>query len=99
VPDHENQAGDIEEIKAWAAGLQTLHARIASRFARAEPRRWSLAYLRGLLSNVGRKNGLVPLTVPEVCPMSSHAGGDSGLDPLSCYGVGEAVANSSQVPA
>jgi hypothetical protein len=46
VPDHENQAGDIEEIKAWAAGLQTLHARIASRFARAEPRRWSLAYLR-----------------------------------------------------
>jgi SRSO17 transposase len=57
VPDHENQAGDIEEIKAWAAGLQTLHARIASRFARAEPRRRSLAYLRGLLSNVGRMNG------------------------------------------
>jgi SRSO17 transposase len=34
-----------------------VHARIAGRFARAEPRRRALAYLRGLLSNMGRKNG------------------------------------------
>jgi hypothetical protein len=34
-----------------------LHARIAGRFTRAEPRRRALAYLRGLLGNVGRKNG------------------------------------------
>jgi hypothetical protein len=34
-----------------------MHARIAGRFARAEPRRRALAYLRGLLGNVGRKNG------------------------------------------
>ena len=47
----------IEEVQGWAAGLGVLHARIAGRFARAEPRRRVLAYLRGLLGNVGRKNG------------------------------------------
>jgi SRSO17 transposase len=53
----ETDQADIEEVQAWAAGLQALHARIAGRFARAEPRRRVLAYLRGLLGNVGRKNG------------------------------------------
>src|SRR5215213_141199 len=38
-------------------GLDALHARIAPRFARTEPRRRVLAYLRGLLGPVGRKNG------------------------------------------
>jgi SRSO17 transposase len=52
-----NEAADIEEVRAWAVGLDALHARIASRFARAEPRRRALAYLRGLLGPVGRKNG------------------------------------------
>jgi SRSO17 transposase len=52
-----DEAADIEEVQAWAAGLDALHARIAGRFARAEPRRRVLAYLRGLLSNVTRKNG------------------------------------------
>jgi len=47
----------IEEIQGWAAGLGALHARIAGRFVRAEPRRRVLAYLRGLLGNIGRKNG------------------------------------------
>jgi SRSO17 transposase len=52
-----DEAADIEEVQAWAAGLDALHVRIAGRFARAEPRRRALAYLRGLLGNVGRKNG------------------------------------------
>jgi hypothetical protein len=52
-----DEAADIEEVQAWAAGLEALHARITGRFARAEPRRRVLAYLRGLLGNVGRKNG------------------------------------------
>jgi SRSO17 transposase len=56
VPEANEAAADIEEMQAWAAGLDALHARIAPRFARAEPRR-VLAYLRGLLGNVGRKNG------------------------------------------
>ena len=52
-----DEAADVEEVRAWAAGLQALHARIAGRFGRAEPRRRVLAYLYGLLGNVGRKNG------------------------------------------
>jgi len=52
-----DEAADIEEVQAWAVGLEALHARISPRFARAEPRRRVLAYLRGLLGNVGRKNG------------------------------------------
>jgi SRSO17 transposase len=52
-----DEAADIKEVQAWAAGLDALHARIAGRFVRAEPRRRALAYLRGLLGNVTRKNG------------------------------------------
>jgi SRSO17 transposase len=57
VPETDQAAADIEEVQAWAAGLEVLHARIAGRFARAEPRRRVLAYLLGLLGNMGRKNG------------------------------------------
>jgi SRSO17 transposase len=56
VPEAD-EAAAIEEVQGWAAGLGALHAQIAGRFARAEPRRRVLAYLRGLLGNVGRKNG------------------------------------------
>jgi SRSO17 transposase len=51
------EAADIEEVQAWAAGLVALHSRIAGRFVRAEPRRRVLAYLRGLLGQIERKNG------------------------------------------
>ena len=40
----------------WAQALDELHARIAPRFARPEPRRRVLAYLRGVLSSTERKN-------------------------------------------
>jgi hypothetical protein len=56
VPDADGATTEIEEVRAWAAGLEALHARIAGRFARAEPRRRALAYLRGLLGAVTRKN-------------------------------------------
>jgi SRSO17 transposase len=56
VPEAE-EAAEVGEVRAWAAGLQALHARIGGRFARVEPRRRVLSYLRGLLGNVGRKNG------------------------------------------
>jgi SRSO17 transposase len=45
------------QIVQWAQALTQLHARIASRFARPEPRRRALAYLQGLLSESPRKNG------------------------------------------
>src|SRR5262249_20524286 len=47
----------LEEIEGWARELDALHARIAPHFERAEPRRRSLAYLKGLLSHAERKNG------------------------------------------
>jgi SRSO17 transposase len=47
----------LEEIEGWIHELDALHARIAPRFERAEPRRRSLAYLKGLLSHTERKNG------------------------------------------
>jgi len=42
-----DEAADFQEVQAWAAGLEALHARIAGRFTRADPRRRALAYLRG----------------------------------------------------
>jgi len=47
----------MTEIEDWAHDLEASHARIGSRFERAEPRRRALAYLRGLLSHAERKNG------------------------------------------
>jgi SRSO17 transposase len=47
----------LPEIAGWVDELEALHARIAPRFERAEPRRRALAYLKGLLSSVERKNG------------------------------------------
>jgi SRSO17 transposase len=46
-----------EEIEGWRAGLDALHARIASRFRRAEARERAKRYLAGLLDRVERKNG------------------------------------------
>jgi SRSO17 transposase len=47
----------VSEVACWAQALAGLHARIASRFARPEPRRRALAYLQGLMSSIERKNG------------------------------------------
>lgn len=44
------------DVCRWAQELARLHARLALRFARAEPRRRVLAYLQGLLSDIARKN-------------------------------------------
>jgi len=47
---------DVAEVEAWARGLEEVHARIASRFARSEPRERVLAYVRGLLAPLEKKN-------------------------------------------
>ena len=46
----------MAEVEAWAAGLEEVHARVAPRFARSEPRRRVIEYVRGLLAPVERKN-------------------------------------------
>jgi SRSO17 transposase len=45
------------DVWKWGQELERLHARIAARFARPEPRRRALAYLKGIVSSVERKNG------------------------------------------
>lgn len=46
-----------QEIEGWRAGLDSLHARIAHRFRRAEARARAKRYLAGLLDRIDRKNG------------------------------------------
>ena len=48
---------ELEEVEAWACGLDAMHFLIADRFERREPRQRALAYLKGLLSPLERKNG------------------------------------------
>jgi SRSO17 transposase len=45
------------EVWKWGQELEHVHARIALRFARPEPRRRALAYLKGIVSAIERKNG------------------------------------------
>jgi len=47
----------VETVQCWHQDLETLHARIAPHFRRAEPRRRALAYLHALLGPCARKNG------------------------------------------
>ncbi|MEW2386711.1 IS701 family transposase [Micromonospora sp. NPDC047707] len=47
----------VAEVDAWAAELDRLHARIAGRFRRAEPRVRVRQYLCGLAAGLERKNG------------------------------------------
>jgi SRSO17 transposase len=45
------------DVCRWVQTLFHVHARLAPRFARPEPRRRALAYLQGIVSNTVRKNG------------------------------------------
>src|SRR5436305_2745510 len=48
---------NVSEAEGWARGLDELADRLRPRFGRAEPGRRALAYVRGLLATLGRKNG------------------------------------------
>ncbi|MEV6602001.1 IS701 family transposase [Actinoplanes sp. NPDC051346] len=45
------------DVAVWSAELDRLHARIAGRFARSEPRQRARQYLSGLVAGLDRKNG------------------------------------------
>ena len=56
-------------VQAWDEQFHSLHERIARHFARSEPRRRALAYLKGLTSPCERKNGWQLAEVAEEsCP-------------------------------
>jgi len=48
---------ELEEVERWGGELRVLQTRLSSYFARSEPRQRAIAYLRGLLSDIPRKNG------------------------------------------
>ena len=45
------------QVIDWADELTAVAERIGPRFARSEPRRRAVGYIRGLLSDTQRKNG------------------------------------------
>jgi SRSO17 transposase len=87
--------GLVAEVQDWAAGLEEVHARIAGVFARAEPRARVLAYLRGLLGQLERKNGwTLAEAAGEVSPdgmqrllRTADWDADAVRDQLRSYGV------------
>src|SRR6516225_11517294 len=46
----------VTDVRHWAHELDAVGERLADRFARSEPRRRAVEYLRGLLSDAERKN-------------------------------------------
>jgi SRSO17 transposase len=48
---------DFETVENWAKGLEELKERISARFSRSEPRERAIAYMKGLMSHIPRKNG------------------------------------------
>jgi hypothetical protein len=47
----------VGTARGWMDELEVLYSRMARRFARSEPRRRALSYLRGLTGGLERKNG------------------------------------------
>src|SRR5437764_12757729 len=47
----------LSQMGTWPLSLFQLHARLAPRFARSEPRRHALLYLHAVISDIPRKNG------------------------------------------
>lgn len=49
--------GDLADVRVWASELDAVHGRFVHRFSRSEPRESALAYMRGLIAPLERKNG------------------------------------------
>ncbi|MFI6645206.1 IS701 family transposase [Streptomyces sp. NPDC050504] len=49
--------GELADARLWAGELEALHERFVHRFSRTEPRESALAYMRGLVAPLERKNG------------------------------------------
>ncbi|MFH7598021.1 IS701 family transposase [Streptomyces racemochromogenes] len=62
--------GERVQARSWAGELKALHERFVHRFSRSEPRETALAYMRGLIAPLERKNGW---TLAEE---AGHAGPD-----------------------
>ena len=69
----------LSQIGTWPLSLFHLHARLAPRFARSEPRRHALLYLQAVISDIPRKNGWqIAEHAKQSCP-SDEVGGQRGV--------------------
>lgn len=50
-------SGELADTRSSAGELKALHERFVHRFSRSEPRESALAYTRGLIAPLERKNG------------------------------------------
>ena len=83
----------VAQVRAWADEVEAVGARIGGRFARSEPRRRAVGYVRGLLSGAERKNGwqlaehLGDATPDGVQHLLARAGWDADAvrDDLTAY--------------
>jgi SRSO17 transposase len=48
---------ELEDVERWGGELRVLQTLLSPYFARSEPRQRAIAYIRGLLSDIPRKNG------------------------------------------
>ncbi|MFE0420464.1 IS701 family transposase [Streptomyces tendae] len=62
--------GDLADVRLWAGELESVHERFVHRFNREEPRQSALAYMRGLIAPLERKNGWT------LAAEAGHAGPD-----------------------
>ena len=49
--------GDLAGVRLWVNELEAVHGRFVHRFNREEPPQSALAYMRGLIAPLERKNG------------------------------------------
>ncbi|MDH6118855.1 hypothetical protein ABH930_002846 [Kitasatospora sp. GAS204A] len=69
--------GDLADVRLWAGEIEAVHERFVHRFSREEPCQSALAYMRGLVAPLERKNGW---TLAEE---TGHAGPDRIHRPLN----------------
>jgi hypothetical protein len=93
--------GDLADVRLWASELDALHERFMHRFNRSEPRESALAYMRGLVAPLQRKNGW---TLAEE---AGHAGPDCihrllnridwNADEVLSFAAGDSVSTTTPV--
>ncbi|MGC9479393.1 IS701 family transposase, partial [Streptomyces sp. WG4] len=49
--------GALSDVRLWAGELESVHGQFVHRFSRSESRESALAYMRGLIAPLQRKNG------------------------------------------
>ena len=84
---------ELEDVERWGGELRVLQTQLSPYFTRSEPRHRAIAYLRGLLSDVPRKNGWqLAEQAGERTPdgmqrllSSSHWSADAVRDALQSY--------------